>query len=70
MDYLYMQYMNLKQQENVQEQPAITISQKNIPLFGLKNGIWGKKAQKKGFLAKTRSLWGDFLGGALMKYLS
>ena len=70
MDYLYMRYMNVKQQENVPEQPAITISHKIIPLFGLKIGIWGKKARKKGFLAKKRSLWGDFLGGALMKYLS
>ena len=40
------------------------------PTFWAKNWDTGKKAPKKWFLAKTRSLWGDFLGGALMKYLS
>ena len=62
--------MNLKQQGNVQERPAITISQKKHPTFWAKNWDMGKKAPKKWFLAKTRSLWGDFLGDALMKYLS
>ena len=40
------------------------------PTFWAKNWDMGKKAPKKWFLAKMRSLWGDFLGGALMKYLS